>query len=196
MSKLELKFGNHKLGDDTAILNMGTAVECPSRKLGLCKVVDDGIKCYAEKAEVQYPNTVPAARKRQEKYWKTTEASKIATDIIAKIKRRRKTTKYLRFNESGDFWSQDDIAKLSVIAEYLALYDVTVYGNSARADLDFKNAAFLVKGSGHDKGNNGKSIVIGKTEVAPKGFKVCTGDCRKCNMCKKEDSINIAFRRH
>jgi hypothetical protein len=30
---LRLKFGNHKLGDDTGIINMGPAGTCPSKAL-------------------------------------------------------------------------------------------------------------------------------------------------------------------
>ena len=92
-NRLRLKFGNHKLGDDTAIINMGTSKDCPSRKLGMCKPVLDGIKCYAEKAEVQYPSTVPKAREEQERYWKSSTIEKILKDIAKKIQGRRKPTR-------------------------------------------------------------------------------------------------------
>ena len=102
--KPKLKFGNHKLGSDTAIFNMGTAKECPARKLGLCDVINRGIRCYAEKAELQYPRTVPIARKKQEEYWKSTPKEIILLDIGSRILSKKGRIKYLRFNESGDFW--------------------------------------------------------------------------------------------
>lgn len=193
---LELKFGNRKLGDDIGIFNMGTAKECPAKILDLCDTVNRGIKCYAEKAEDQYPKTVPAARKRQELYWRNTSAINIIKDIIKKLDRRRKITKYIRFNESGDFWNQNDVDKLSTISEFLKLKGITVYGYTARSDLDFSKAMFLVKGSGHDKGNNGKTIVITKNELVPEGYIECPGSCRKCSLCQTRIPHKIAFRKH
>lgn len=195
-----LKFGNHKLGDDTAIFNMGTATDCPSRKRGLCEVSNQGIKCYALKAEQQYPKTVPAARERQKEYWQTHSASEITTDFLRKIVRRRKETLYLRFNESGDFESQSDVTKLSLVADgLLSAEGIRTYGYTARRDLDFSGAKFLVKGSGHDVGNNGKTIVIGPKDIVPAGFLECPGGkkgCSRCNLCKIDTKLNIAFRVH
>lgn len=191
-----VKFGNHKIGKDTLIFNMCTSKECPSRKKGLCIPVKKGIKCYAEKAEDQYPGTVPAYRLRQKEYWNSTPWNTIVKDIRAVIKRRRNKTRYFRFNEAGDFTSQRAINKLSKVAEGIRDLDVITYGNSARADLDFSNAKFLVKGSGHDKGNNGRSEVIRKDEPMPRGYVECPADCSKCNICKTDSKINIAFRKH
>lgn len=191
-----IKFGNHKLGDDTAIFNMGTAADCPSRKLGLCNVTNKGFKCYALKAEQQYPNTVPNARKRQENYWRSTDAYTIAKQIKQKVDRRRKYTRFLRFNESGDFHNQEDIEKLSNVARIIKPMGIITYGYTARSDLDFSNADFLVKGSGHSRGNNGQTTVIGKNEVIPDGYIECPGSCKKCNLCKINVPHNIAFRKH
>lgn len=196
MKGLELKYGNHKLGESIAIFNMGTAKECPSKQLGLCSVINSGIKCYAMKAEEQYPNTVPAARKRQELYWKKATSDEIIEYLFKKIDNRRKKTKYLRVNESGDFWNQDDIAKLSTIASMLQIKNIVTYTYSARSDLDFSNVSFLIKGSNHDKGNNGKAVVIAKNEPVPKGYVECPGSCGKCIMCMSNKKINIAFRKH
>ena len=196
---LELKFGNHKLGDDTAIFNMGTAKDCPARALGLCEAINKGIKCYAEKAEVQYPKTVPAARKRQELFWKNSSVLKIIEYLNKKINNRRKDTKYLRFNESGDLWNQEDVDKLSKIAEFMKLKEIITYGYTARSDLDFTKANFLVKGSGNDKGNNGRTTIIRKNDEVPAGYIECPGGakgCARCNLCKIDTKLNIAFRQH
>lgn len=194
-----IKWGNHKLGDDTAIFNMTTALECPARKKGMCDVVNRGIKCYAEKAEIQYKNVVPAFRKKQKRWWDETPKEEILEKFAIKIKRRRKKTRYLRFNEAGDFKSQEDVDKLSYVAAGLKPLGITTYGYSARKDLDFSNAKFLCKGSSHDKGNNGKTIVIEKDEPVPDGYFLCPGGikgCAKCNLCKINTKLNIAFRKH
>ncbi len=185
-----------KLGDDTGIINMGPAVSCPSLKKGLCKTVKKDIRCYARKPEIQYKDHVLNYRKEQEAYWKLKTGDEIYEDIKAKITRRRKNTKWLRFNESGDFFSQADVTKLSHIAKKLKAEKVVVYGYTARSDLSFKNVHFLVKGSENNAGNNGKTVVIGKEEIPPKGYLVCPGDCSCCDLCKINKKINIAFRKH
>lgn len=196
-----LKFGNHKLGDDTAIFNMGTATSCPSRLRGLCEVCNNGYKCYALKAEQQYPNTVPQARENQKVYWKTRTGLEIASDFIAKIRRRRKETLYFRFNESGDFESQSDVTKLNVVANALRTVGVTTYGYTARRDLRFTGRGigelgFLVKTSGGPGGNNGQTCVIGPRDELPEGYLECPGSCKRCNLCKINVPHNIAFRKH
>ncbi|MCP3683071.1 MAG: hypothetical protein GY861_10305 [bacterium] len=194
---LRIKFGNHKLGDDTAVINMGSAKDCPSKKLGLCSVDNDGIRCYARKAEETYPGVEPY-RKEQEDYWKKYSAYKIGKDILTKISKRRKSTKYLRYNESGDFHTQADIDKLSAVAKSLKPLGIVTYGYTARSDLNFSNASFLVKGSGasNDSGNNGRTIVISKKETVPDNFIECPGSCKKCNICKCNVPHNVAFRKH
>ena len=194
---IRIKYGNHKLGDDTVILNMGPARTCPSKARDLCEVVKKGYRCYAEKAEIQYPRNVPQYRQAQELYWKITPKEKIAHDISKKIGARRKRTRFLRYNESGDFHCQQDIEKLSYVAKYLKRnHSITTYGYSARNDLDFSSAEFLVKGSYNDNGNNGKCVVISKDEEVPEGYFLCPADCRKCNKCKRHNYKNIAFRKH
>ena len=48
-----LSFGNKKLSNSTAILNITSALQCPSRKLGLCGLSDPS-KCYALRSERIY----------------------------------------------------------------------------------------------------------------------------------------------
>ncbi len=190
------KYGNLKMGEDTLVVNMSGAFDCSSLAKGMCSVVNSGVKCYAMKAEERFPNAVPQFRKRQEIYWKVTPAKTILNDILKAIYRRKSKVKYFRYNESGDFHTQWCVKKLDKIAKVLKELGITTYGYSARRDLDFSNVSFLVKGSDHEGGNNGKSIVIGKKEEVPKGYKVCPGDCRTCNYCKVSKTINVAFRKH
>lgn len=192
-----IKFGNHKLGDDTAIFNMGTAQDCPSRKLGLCRTINQGVKCYAEKAEIQYKEHVVNARNAQAIEWKSKTGPELLEQITRKINSRRKTTRFLRYNESGDFYEQSDIDKLSFISEGIKEQGVITYGYTARSDLDFSRAKFLCKGSGFSKENlNGTAIVIDKNESVPEGYIECPGSCKRCNLCKIAVPHKIAFRKH
>lgn len=197
---IRIKFGNNKLGDNIGILNMGTSTECPSRSRGLCVPVNKGIKCYAYKAEQQYKEHCLGYRRKQEEYWKNTSKEQIVKDIAKKIKNRRKVTDYIRLNEAGDFWSQEDVDKADYIAEQLKrMCKVQVYAHSARSDLNFSdNKALLVKGSGHTAGNNGQSMVLDKYEAIPKGYFECPGQACGvlCNLCMSNGKHKIAFRRH
>lgn len=193
-----IKFGNHKLGDDIAIFNMSSATDCPSRKLGLCDVVKEGkIRCYAEKPEIQYKPNCLCHRRHQEEYWKNTSGIQILEDFYTKITKRRKETRYFRYNEAGDFHLQEDINKLSLIADGLRTIGITTYGYTARYDLDFSDRRFIVRGSGFfNEYLNGTTTVITKNQEPPEGYIVCPGNCRRCNICKSEHLFNIAFRAH
>jgi hypothetical protein len=158
---------------------MSSSMDCPSRKLGLCPVTNKGIKCYALKAEQQYPN-VPKYRERQKHFWKKSSAESIALKMIEKIKNRRKITSYFRYNESGDFENQEDVDKLHKIALILKTINITTYGYSARSDLDFSqpDLGFLIKGSGHDNGNNGRADTFEYNDDIPEGYLECPGGAK------------------
>ena len=198
---IEISNGNMKLSKNTIIINMGSATNCPSNILGMCNAVKSGVKCYALKAEKLYPNSLKY-RERQFTYWRSNSADSILKDIIRKISNRNSNTsiKYIRFNESGDFWDQHDIKKLSTIAKRLKNFGIITYGYTARYDLDFKHIHFLVKGSGFTKKQakdiNGRTIIINKTDPIPDTFLKCPGSCKTCDACFKPDKQNIAFIKH
>jgi len=216
---LKLSNGNLKIGNDTLILNMGAAYNCPSKRLGFCKLCKE---CYAYKAEIQYPS-VKIYRKSQQMYWLKNSATVIFQDIeqILTTKKRRvngklqplyKSIQYLRINESGDFWSQKCIYKLDFITTMLkSKYGIKTYTYTARQDLDFRGVSFVVKGSSHRNGNNGMTIARPFTDKQLEAFKdwkslwiddmqdyftVCPMDCTKCNLCKVKNNINIVFPLH
>ena len=218
----ELSLGNIKIGEDTLILNMGPAYGCPSDTLGKCAC---SAVCYAKKAERQYPG-VGAYRRRQKFYWLQMSADDILNDIkhILTNKRSRgadgklsplyNKIKYLRLNESGDFWSQKCVNKLDHIARGLRReYGIITYTYTARDDLHFRHVHFAVKGSGHFHGNNGACIVrdqavidadlsftgkvyIEKINGHRRYFAICPGDCSKCTFCKEFNGLNIVFPLH
>jgi hypothetical protein len=189
--KLLCKFGSDKTSDDTLLLNMGSAMLCPAR--AQCRVLLEGRKCYPAQVERLHPE-VKLYRDRQEAYWLSTSAERITADIFAKIEGRTPQTRYMRFNESGDFASQACVEKLSQVASALkSAAGIITYGFTARDDLDFSDVAFLVKGSGHARGNNGRSAVIGPGDPVPEGHTLCPEDCRACDLCMRDTKADIAF---
>lgn len=202
MSEKLVSFGNHKLPNDIMIFNLGTAKDCPSRKLNLCPVYNreynlgSKAKCYAYKAEQQYPKTVPGYRNRQGKLWNESTTEELINYFSGIIERKRTKVKYFRLNEASDFRTQQDISKCSSIAKALKdKFDIISYCYTARKDLDFSNVNFLVIGSNW-KAPNGMSIVLDKNESVPSGYIECPMDCRICDVCRTKKYKNIAFYRH
>jgi hypothetical protein len=197
LSGLVCEEGNLKIPSTTAIFNMGSATDCPSRQMGFCQAVVDGRHvCYAKKAETSYhPFTLPY-RRSQEIYWKKTNAEKFATDFIALNMMKRIPFNALRFNESGDFWSQECVDKAEKIARILKRYKVTCYCYSSRKDLDFSHCRDLVvHGSGFKKeGMRGTFLMILNKKDRPSGFGMCPGQCGGCKRCLV--GRNTAILRH
>jgi len=188
MSELKklISSGNMKLPKTTAIFNLGAAMDCPSKNLGLCQAIDSKtgkIVCYAMKAERLYPSVLPY-RRRQAAYWKSVTADEFARDFLALNASRKNKYKALRINESSDFGSQKDVAKLDRIAELLQGV-VKVYTYTARKDLDYYKVKYLIiNGSGFQTaGVAGLFNYHEKDQPIPEGFKECPGDCRVCARC-------------
>jgi len=182
--------GNNKVPRTTAIFNMGPAIECPSFKLGFCQAFRNGKHvCYAKKAERGcYPDVLPS-RIRQKNYWKKISSKKFANDFI--LLNSLKTKKYiaLRFNESGDFWSQKCLNKAENIAKILSEHNVKVYCYSSRKDLDFSKIKYLIVSGSNFKKEGIKNIfkMIQKNEKVPKGYEICPGNCKICNRCMQKN---------
>jgi len=179
--------GNHKLPRTTGIFNMGSATDCPARRLGLCQAFVNGkCICYALKSErAMRPYTLPF-RHKQEKYWKNSTAEKFATDFITMNMLKVRPFNALRLNESGDFWSQDCVNKAERIARILKRYKITTYCYTSRSDMNFSHCKHLiVSGSGFCKeGIKGEFLMVKDVKAErPKGYGVCVQNCRICNRC-------------
>lgn len=110
--------------------------------------------------------------------------------------------KFFRFNESGDFGSQEDVQKMSEIAGMLKQQlGVVTYSYTARNDLNFSGVKFIIKGSGYPNlTSNGHTIVFPEHDEVPKGYIGCHAiekgvscllGCRACLTNR-----NVAFRQH
>lgn len=189
------KIGNLKLNNQTLIFNMGTATNCQSKKLGLCKVCNNNVLCYAEKAERIYKHVLPY-REKQKIYWLSNTSNQIIKDMETFIGNR--IIKYIRINESGDFHTQDCVNKLNKISLYFKNKGIIVYGYTARIDLDYTGVSFIIRASGYKptNGMTGATTIIKKNRPIPKGYFKCVGDCTICNKCMKKHTKNIAFLIH
>ncbi|MBW2081636.1 MAG: hypothetical protein JRI39_00780 [Deltaproteobacteria bacterium] len=152
--------------------------------MGLCKVSKH---CYAYADENTY-RSVERYRNRQQIYWRKKSAREITADlaqIIAAVYGRYGfLIDKIRFNESGDFFSQRDVYKLNFVTENLrGIYPhLIVYGYTARYDLDYRGIVFRVKFSGYPNGPWGSTYVMPENQI-PKGSPVCPGSCKKCSLC-------------
>jgi len=200
-----IKVGNLKIGLDTLIFNMGSAYKCPADKLGLCKVSD---KCYAKKAENQYWLNTTHYREKQAKYWKRlVKANKpeyFAADLREIITSKNKTSlhkiKFLRLNESGDFYGQKDIDFLIETCKILAITvpDFIIYTYTARSDLNFsevlKQPNLVINGSGFMIDNNFDTF--NHESQLKKNDKLCKGSCTVCKFCKVKKGYDIKIKLH
>jgi hypothetical protein len=212
--KLKFTVGNSKIGEDTLIFNMGSAHACPSAKLGLCdmahkKYGGDGT-CYALQAEYFYPQSLPF-RTMQKVQWETLTAAQIADEMFTEIIRSQKTKypiKFVRYNESGDFYSIDCVRKAGRIAGYIAelcevanIPTVKFYTYTHRSDIfqgdmgktlvESLPKNFTVNGSNFKVHNEFRVMNVSRAERDARdanGKKVnkftCLDDCSKCSLCK------------
>lgn len=211
-------FGNTKLPKTTAIFNMGPATDCPSASLGLCELrknckLKSGCKdvCYALKAEKMYKACKPY-RTRQQQYWLNVTAETFATEFIQIYERKKIKPTLLRFNESGDFFTQNCVDKVYKIARLIyEAVGVRTYLYTHRRDLVFyavhtdigKKPYLNILGSGANFPNLSKLYIAVpadrferlKQDSKHHNYKVsgtgelwnhhyfCPGDCKKCNLC-------------
>jgi hypothetical protein len=188
---MKFSIGNTKLGKDTAILNITSATSCPSRSLGLCKLAH---KCYAMKAERQYPACRPF-RDRQSQDWDTQTPEEI-TEPIIKLKHK---LKFVRISEAGDFKDQQDVEKLNRIALILNDHGIRVYGYTARKDLNFDNLhPNLVLNGTYFKIHNEFIPVpqIDNSMMQDPEAEICDGQCPTCDHCKERKGKKIYIKIH
>ena len=181
----EASMGNNKLPRTTCIYNMTTALDCPSDKLGLCNACRaDKNYCYARKTERLFKKTCYAYRTRQAEYWANCTAEEFVSDLLKAVGKR--PIKLLRFNESGDFRSYNDVLKAEKIAELLSEHGIKVYCYTSRRDLDYgTRPGFLrIMGSGFlSDGINGCFDILEPGKEVPEGYGTCPGLCDDCVRC-------------
>lgn len=212
MAKIKYRVGNLKIGKDTLIINMGSATNCPSKVLGLCKVP----KCYALKAEIFHPNALPC-RNTEEEIWKRLDAFEIAEAIehiiVSGASRRVTPIRFVRFNESGDLHSIECLEKLIAIATMLP--NLVFYTYTHRSDLITNQTYKKLPKNLVLNCSNFKRTGLNTFKVVPEakvhGMKnfpkvahivkkfsdfACGGDCIICGYCKKQHGKVIGVPLH
>jgi hypothetical protein len=204
-------FGNTKLPETTAILNICPASLCPSKLLGYCQLKDPNKTCYALSEERRFKSTCIPSRLRMTEYWDRGTAWSISQDLLALNSSKRRKLIALRINECGDFRHQMDLEKAEDIGHYLKQKgNIVTYCYTARLDLDFEVCDHLVvNGSGWNADNRFQvAYDLKKNEDTP-GWtckdkhgvdvhvdRLCPGDCRKCDMCQKRGGLTIGVIPH
>jgi len=194
--KIEFTKGNKKLPKTTYILNVGTAHNCPSDKLGLCEVSD---KCYAKKAEIQYPDVLPF-RKRQRNVFNRCNAETIASALLESSKKARLNKMiFFRFSEAGDFKNQKDVDKMSEICKILTSNGVKCYGYTARTDLDLTGLLLFSSVNVSNDLNGWKEKGANRFKAVPEYTKKnlrCAGSCKACDICSRFKGKTIEVEIH
>jgi hypothetical protein len=205
MLKPVVTFGNLKLPKTTMIMNITSATDCVSRKLGMCQLDKCGIgssKCYALKAEKFRPGTLRHRRKQQE--WWDQSPWKLVESFKQFRSKMRRTITAVRVGESGDLRSELDlwnVHDLAVTNPDLIWYLYTARWDLLKSvDLPPQPDNLVINGSGWMADNALIAVPKGAARpVAKEGVKKiawCAGDCRKCNLCLKKGGVTIYAREH
>lgn len=192
-----LSAGNIKIPSTTAIFNMSPAHTCPSKKLGLCSAKKQGVKCYAIKAEYSYHPDVLPYRQKQEAFWHKTDAKTFVSQFLLLNALKKRQFQNIRFNESGDFHTQDCVNKAEEIAMHLRRFGIRCYCYTSRSDLNFSKCRHLiVSGSNFTKRGISNSVrIVGNFKERRKGESVCKASCKICRYCLMRN-MKIIIKRH
>jgi len=204
----EYSIGNVKVGSDTIIINMSTATDCMSLKLGFCPMGSKGI-CYAMNPERRY-DLVRQYRQRQAKQWECMTPTALGEALIA-ISNHDKSIKFVRVNEAGEFRGPDDMEKLKKVAEYtksknspLIFYtythridlfkdgedsnmgdNVIVNGSDFMIDnafmpLEYQEYSEIIKKLKNER----TKAYRGEVPISKNKITECLGSCAICDKCK------------
>jgi hypothetical protein len=133
-------------------------------------------------------------RRSQTKLFDKLSAEQIAEQIIKKAKAKKLVKiKYLRISEAGDFRNQEDLNKMSNIANLLEKENIRAYGYTARTDLNYTNISknLVINGSYFMVDNS----FIPVKQYTEGGVR-CLGNCRICNLCKEKSGVAIENKFH
>lgn len=207
-------YGNSKVPENTLIINLTSAFNCPSKEAGECQW---GKRCYAHGTETQYDNTEYRNLRNQHTLGMLS-IKELLQLVEAYIENAPLKIKYIRLHEDGDFKDQETVdfcdkiaghlkAKYGIqttaythrVLDYSGIKNITINGSSYRIkDCD----RYFIPVALEDYNKipegldfSGKDIPMVSTETGKKvdtthGTYKCPCDCRKCFFCYRTKEQN------
>ena len=186
-------YGNSKLPKHTLIVNITSATNCPSAKLGFCQHVK---VCYALKCERIYK----AYKNKNlivEQWMKNWSYENLIELLTSYIENASTKIKYIRINEAGDFPHQESVILWERIAKYFSIKkNIKTYGYTCREDLDFSSCKYLIVNSSSYKIKAKRYFMcVDKStfeQLTIKDIK-CRGNCRICKLCYDSPYVGTIY---
>ena len=168
-----ISYGNRKVGK-IPTFSLPAVVTCPGAT-PLCKKI-----CYARKAERAWPNVL-ASRLRN--FMISTEEE--FTQLMINEIRRRKSVKYFRIHESGDFYDQLYLEKWFNIARALPNVKFLAFTKSFHLDFSKRPSNLIIYYSvmpdtTMEVPDDGPRAYL---MCGPENIHVCYGKCDECLFC-------------
>lgn len=207
-------FGNSKVPENTLLVNLTSAFNCPSKLNGECKW---GNRCYAHALE-RMRGAVEARNIRNQVALSKLSVKELLKLVEAYIENAPIRIKYIRLHEDGDFKDQETLdfcntmaghlkAKYGIqtvaythrVLNYSGIDNITINGSSY--DIKDCDRYFIpVSPEDYDKipdglDFSGKDIPMKSSETGKKvdtthGTYKCPCDCRKCFFCYRTKAEN------
>lgn len=188
--------GNHKMPMSHVILNITSATDCPSDKLGYCHC---SIQCYAKLEEIRW-KTVRNNRQIIQQFFRDCTYEQLRDLVFGYINlyQLEYPITHLRVNECGDFPNQKWVQWIDELAKELSGSGIVIYCWTARKDLDFSNVSFIVNASNVGVKHSSRLFLATKQEVfdrleVGKHEHKCPGNCRICNVCRSKNDITKVY---
>lgn len=175
-------WGNSKLPKETLIVNITSASNCSSDKLGLCRCSKE---CYAKKCERIYPAYL-AKNILVESFMYLWTDDELKEMLELYILNAPVQIKYIRLNEAGDFPNQNSVDRWNKLSRYFEeKYKIKTYCYTCRNDLNFIDVHFAVNASRTDIKADRYFLCVSKNtfDNLPNNVVTCKGNCRICKLC-------------
>ena len=194
-----LTFGNHKLPETTATINLCQAKNCPSRALGMCQLArfgDPKDLCYGLDMEKRC-SSVRIRAERLEDFFDQLEIdyedpTTAGIDLAAALwSHCRRSTDALRISVQGDFKNLFQLQTIEVAARTIRYvldpaHRFVTYCYTARQDLweqlkAHNPKAFVINGAGFMADNLYE--VVHPLDFDDHEDGACLGSCDSCQFC-------------
>lgn len=186
-----------KLGDDIACSGHAGG---PGKCLGAC---GSCLRlCYAHKGNGRYPNVMES----REKNYLIVTASPLEWFVDHDDYIMRRCPPFFRFNEDGDFTSQEHFDLAVRLAAFHPGVAFASYTKRWRGKEPLQLSGmpdnfqllYSLWPDMRERPPEGARIAytIGKQDRVPTGAELCPGSCSGCKLCFEKSSRHVAFRIH